>query len=360
MKFINSLLGYPLGWIMWLCYKITSNYGVALFIFTLVTRIFMVPTAIKQQKTSAKMAMLRPKMTEIQTKYANNKEKLNEELMNLYQKEGYSPMAGCLPMLIQFPILFGLIDVIYKPMTHILRLSSEVIEIGANIVRATVADPAKIANHIQLYVINGVKHDPSVYSAMGDSAVSAIQSLNLNSFGIDLTTQPTWDMFKTIFTDFNPVLLIPIFSGITSLVMSIISLRTTAATTDPAAGASMKGMMLTMPIMSLVIAFQVPAGVGLYWAYSNLIGAVQSVIMNKIYNPREMAAKAQAEYEAQQEKERQERIEAKKKAKEGKLEDQTKAMTQKELNRRKLAEARQRDAERYGEEYADVTDEDLK
>lgn len=69
-----------------------------------------------------KMAAFRPKMEEIQKKYANNKEKLNEELLKLYEKENYNPMSGCLPVLIQFPILFGLIDVIYYPLKHILRL----------------------------------------------------------------------------------------------------------------------------------------------------------------------------------------------------------------------------------------------
>ena len=124
MEFINSIFGYPLGWLMWLCYKIVSNYGIALIIFTLLTKLILFPLAIKQQKSSLRMARMQPKLEELQKKYGKNKEKYNEEMLKLYDEEKYNPMSGCLPMLIQFPILFGLIDVIYKPMTHIRRMSS--------------------------------------------------------------------------------------------------------------------------------------------------------------------------------------------------------------------------------------------
>ena len=125
MQFIYSIFGYPLGWIMWLCYKILPSYALALILFTLLTRLILLPFSIKQQKSTVRMKLIQPKIIEIQTKYANNREKMQQELESLYARENYNPMSGCTPMLIQFPILFGLIDVIYKPLTHIARLSAE-------------------------------------------------------------------------------------------------------------------------------------------------------------------------------------------------------------------------------------------
>jgi len=353
MNFITSLLGYPLGWIMWLCYQVTNNYAFSLFIFTVITRIILVPFSIKQQKSTVKMTMLKPEMDEIQKKYANNKTKLNEELMKLYSKEGYNPTSGCLPMLIQFPILFGLIDVIYKPLTHILRLSAEEIAAGTAVMEASGAEFTRNGSLIQLDIIKQVQAGAEGYAAaMGTDAVEAINTLRLYTMGMDLTLTPSLDMFKTIFSGFNPVLLIPIFAGLTSLLMSIVTTRMSSATMEGAAAGNMKAMMYTMPLFSTFFTFSVPAGVGLYWCFSNIIGMLNSMLMNKFYNPKEAAAKARAEMEERREAERLERIEAKKK-------DPNKGLSQKEINRRKLAEARKRDALKYGESYVDVKDSDL-
>lgn len=367
MDFLYTVIGTPLGWVMWLCYQITKNYGISLLIFTLITRLLMFPITLKQQKSTAKMTMIRPQMDQIQKKYANNKEKLNEELMKLYQSEGYNPMSGCLPLLIQMPILFGLIDVIYRPLKHILRLPAEIIDAAENIaLEMGLVQTLSGLNPAQLRVIQSVKEGASQWLALGQETLDKINSLNLNFLGINLGLTPSYDMFGKIFSEgFNLLLLVPILSGVSALATSLISMRQTAATTgdNPAGGAGMKGMMLMMPVFSFIIAFNVPAGVGLYWFYSNIVGLLQNMIVHKIYNPVEIAEKAKKEFEEKQEKERLERIEAKKNAKKanknGKEMDE-KALTAKEINRRKLAEARRRDAERYGEEYVEVTDEDLR
>lgn len=205
----------------------------------------------------------------------------------------------------------------------------------------------------QLTLVKEVLANPGKFSEIGSGFVEGIQNLNLTFFGLDLTAIPE--------LAFNIMIIIPILSGITSLLMSLISMRNTSAASGNAAGGKMTMwmMMLMMPIFSVMISLRVPAGVGLYWIYSNVIGAIQSLLLLKFYNPKEMAEKARKEYEEQQAIARKERIEAKKRAKES-GEETEKSLSQKELNRRKLAEARKRDAERYGETYEDVTDEDLK
>ena len=118
--------------------------------------------------------------------------------------------------------------------------------------------------------------------------------------------------------------------------------------------------MFIMPIFSAYFAFVVPAGVGIYWIVSNLLSALQSFLLNKLMNPRELAAKARAEMEARREEERKARIEAKKRARERGEPDPDDPMTKRRSDREKLAAARKRDAEKYGETYKEVTDDDLR
>ena len=129
MNFIYSLIGFPLGWLMWLFYalfcswmNLPGGYVIALIFFTLLTKVILFPLQIKQQKNSVKQAYYQPQMQAIQKKYANDRQKMQDELMNFQQKEGIGMGAGCLPMLMQFLVLFGVIDVVYRPLTHILHL----------------------------------------------------------------------------------------------------------------------------------------------------------------------------------------------------------------------------------------------
>ena len=129
MGWISEAIGSVLGLIMWLMYKIPPyNYALAIVLFTLVTKIILFPLSVKQQKSAAAMAAFQPKLEKLKKQYANNQQKLQEEQMKLYSEEGINPMASCLPLFIQFPILYGIFDVVYRPISHILRFSSDVIE----------------------------------------------------------------------------------------------------------------------------------------------------------------------------------------------------------------------------------------
>ena len=123
-----SLFATPLGWLMKACYKIVGNYAIALLVFTLITRIVMLPLSIKQQKSTARMSMIQPELEKIKKKYGKNQEKMNEETMALYQKHGVNPMASCLPMLITMLILFSMIPVIYGPLTYVSDLDKDTID----------------------------------------------------------------------------------------------------------------------------------------------------------------------------------------------------------------------------------------
>ncbi len=362
MNLINAIIGTPLGWIMWLCYSVVKNYGFAIILFTILTKLLLFPLSVKQQKNSVKMASFQPKLAAIQKKYANNKEKMSEEMQKLYTKEGYNPMSGCLPLLIQFPILFGLIDVIYNPLKHMLRFPADAInraiEIASNVLGSGTS--MHVASQ-QLGVISAYQTNPQAFEILGTEfgadLLNRLANFDLTFLGMNFAETPYWG--------FNLLILIPIVSGLTSLLVSLQSMHNVKVQQgDQAAGGGMmKSMMLIMPLFSLFFAFSVPAGVGFYWIVSNLVAIGQSALLNKMYDPRKIAeARAKAEEEARIQ-ERQERIEAKRKAVAGKdksSKEAVKGMTEKELNRLKLAQARKRDAEKYGEEYVEVTDEDLK
>lgn len=373
MSLLYTIFGTPLGYVMWACYSLVQNYGIALIFFTLLVKLLLLPLAVKQQKSTVKMAMFQPKIMELQKKYGNNKQKYQEELMALYEKEHYSPTAGCLPMIIQILILFGLIDVIYRPLTHILHLSADTITTLTNI--ATGTGQALSSYSPQISILNIFHANPEAFASVGAEITDKLSSVSLNFLGMNLGEIPTWSL--------NILILIPILSGVTALLSSLIVTRLNPTMNQGQAGAgAMKGMTFIMPIFSVIIAFQVPAGVGMYWILSNVFQTVQSIVLNRIYNPAEMIAAAKQKEEEERERKRQERLEARKRAaeeaakyhnenaKKGKnknikpmkveefLSDEE--LTQKEINRRKLAEARRRDAEKYGEEYVDVTDDDLK
>ncbi|MEG0839248.1 MAG: membrane protein insertase YidC [Hydrogenoanaerobacterium sp.] len=364
MNFIYTVIGYPLGWVMWACYKLLRNYGLALILFTLITKLILLPMGIKQQKSQVKMAMFKPKMDAITKKYANNKEKQQEELASLYEKEGYNPMSGCLPLLIQFPILFGLIDVIYKPLYHILRIPGDIIDKAVKIGTDVITANGSLGNFVQMnsglrqenIIMKGLELSPSAFSALGADFSQKVASFDQHFLGLDLSQVPTMAI--------NALILIPIISGITSFLLSKVTMKMTEQTggDNAAMNGMSKGMMLMMPIMSIVIAFQVPAGVGLYWILTNVFSMGQTLYLNKKYNPAEMLAKAKAEEEACKERERAERALMKKKIESGEYKnlEKEKAMSQKEQNRKKLADARRKMAEKYGEEYIEVTDDDLK
>lgn len=357
---ISAICGYPLGWVMYFFYNIVNNYGFALILFTLFTKLILLPLAIKQQKSMAKNISFKPRLDEIQKQYANNKEKMNEETMKLYQEEKYNPLSGCLPLLIQLPILFGLIYVIYRPLTTIIRVPKELITSATDVARTILGSGGISSYSPETSIINAVQQAPDQFHMFSSEIISKIQNFDLSFLGIDLGAMPT--------LAWNILILVPILSGVTSILLSLISTKNSsmpnADGTVSSAEKMSRNMMLVMPAFSVIITFQVPAGVGMYWILSNIFSTIQAMILYKIYNPREIAAKAQQEMEERKAREKEERRKAKAQARAEGLdkisEDKKKlAMSKKELNRQKLAEARKRDAEKYGDPYVEPTSDDI-
>ena len=128
MGAIFNILAVPLGWLLHFIYQFIPNYFVSIFLFTLLVRAITFPLSLKSQKSQADRAKLAPRLERLQKKYAQDKQKLQQKQMELYEKEGVSLTGGCLPMVVQMVVLFGIISVIYKPLTHLQKIPSAVID----------------------------------------------------------------------------------------------------------------------------------------------------------------------------------------------------------------------------------------
>ena len=113
-----GLIAKPIGYLLALIYRLVGNYGISLIILTVIVKLVLYPLYAKQIKSTANMSDMSEKSKEIQRRYANDKEKMNEEMQKLYAESGFNPMSGCLPMLIQFPIIMGLFALLRNPMKY--------------------------------------------------------------------------------------------------------------------------------------------------------------------------------------------------------------------------------------------------
>lgn len=394
MNFISELIGYPLGYIMWAIYAIFKNYGVAILIFTIIIRLILFPLSVKQQKSTAAMAAFQPKLEKLKKQYANNPNKLQEEQMKLYAEEDINPMASCLPMFLQLFFLYGVFDVVYRPLTHILHLGKAGIE-----ALKTAAAPLYEGNTYfnarpELYILQSVKDNPSLFEGKEGITAEMIQKISEfdnKLFGlIDLGAIP-----KTIFEDGHiwtsasiGLLLIPILSGVIQLVMTFYS-TAKQKKLNPEASAqmgSMNLMLYMMPLFSVWIAFSYPAGIGFYWICSSLVGVVQMIVLNKIYTPEYVAKLVEKDKLKKKNKKRsgfmekynemlREQLNQQNGGGSGgnsnrsiaasgiKKDDETgeeiklSKSQMKEYERKIIAEARRRQAEKYGDEYTDDNDD---
>ena len=130
MMQIFNFFGSILGYLLWFLYTIFRNYGVAIILFTVILKLVMFPMSIKQQKSMASQSKLADKQKELQKKYGTNKQKYNEELAKLYEKEGVNPGSGCLTSLLPFPIMLGIYYSVILPLSNTLHIASGSIELG--------------------------------------------------------------------------------------------------------------------------------------------------------------------------------------------------------------------------------------
>jgi YidC/Oxa1 family membrane protein insertase len=278
-----DFIAAPMGAILKFIYDNIAfqNYGIAIILFTIGIKSLLLPLAVKQAKSTSKMEKLQPQIQEIQKKYKDDKEKQSAELMKIYQENGIKPAGGCLPLLIQMPILFSLYYVISQPLKYMAGKSAEII---TQLYGLIPQGPEKIANMKDLSIITYFNnHMDQVQSV--SNLLKPDDLLNMNFLGINLGAVPSWNPSNYINHGASIhsfiLLLIPVLSALTSYISVKYSMRSTAKANGNQVQAPMqKNMALISPIMSGVIAFTVPAGLGLYWIIGNIYQILQQVFIN--------------------------------------------------------------------------------
>ena len=225
MDFLYDLCGKPFGWIMRLIYDWVDNYAFAILLFTIFTKLILFPISYKQQKNSARMQRVNPKMEKLRQKYKDDPKKMQEEQMKLYQEENVNPGASCLPMFLQFFILFGILDVVYKPLSYILKMKDSVISSAFEVVQKINPELAKQGTSLrrELTILTAHHSDASAFqSVLGDNLSAKISEFydKFSLFGINLGEIPTWhpDTWNAAAIG---LFMIPVLSGALQLALTI-------------------------------------------------------------------------------------------------------------------------------------------
>lgn len=287
-----NFLGVPLGYAIYYIYKLIPNYAVSIIIFTFILRFVMLPMAIKQQKSLARTSAYQPYINEINKKYAKNLAKRNEELQKFYRNHSINPASGCLPMVLPLVILFGMMDVIYRPLTHILHIPQQTIDSAMEIFKNTTSvalNSKRAAMSMQLNLINDLLKTPEKYSILGSDVVDSIKTIDLNFLGFNIGEISKISSITIIF---------PILALVFSFIQIFVSFKTNSMPETNSGSPSFKIIMFTMPIFSVWISLTVPIGVSLYWIVGYVLQIVQSLILNKVCNVKQLREDAVAEIEA--------------------------------------------------------------
>jgi len=312
MSNILDIINVPIGYLFKWLYMLVNDYGLAILLIAVITKILMLPLTIKQQKGTLSQLKFKPRITEIQTKYKDNPERMRREMAKL-QEEGYSPTAGCSTMLIQFPILIGIYNVIRHPLKYILGVTVD--ETMLNTLRgmdsSIFTDKITLkSTDLEIKALSYIQqHIDSFKDIIAADKLNLIEKFNLNFLGMGnmnlSETPPIWKNIIGIlplpaFTTW--LVVIPVVSGLTALALSLISQKVGPQaymqdeSTQQANGA-MKFLIFLTPYMSYAIAMRVPAGLGLYWIASNILSILQLFLINKIMSPEKYIEEAKREEE---------------------------------------------------------------
>ena len=377
MNALYDIIGVPFGYLMRLIYSLCNNYAVAIILFTVVTKVLLFPVNYKTQKGSARMMLLQPKLEKLKKSYANNPTKLQEEQQKLYQQEGVNPMGSCLPMFIQMFLLFGVIDVIYKPITHILDISKNVIKEAVEIAATVTGNKSISMSNLrcELMTMENLRDNSDKYASLSENFLSKVSEFSekFTIFGANLGKTPT--LHPDSWTKEAIVLCaIPFLAGLSQMLVSVYSQihQKKVNPASQAGGGCMTFMTIFFPILSIWFAFQVPAGVGFYWIWSSVFSFIITFALNCYFTPERIKVINEKEKEKariyaekhpnkktfmQKMLEQQAALEQQNGSGSGKNNGISRSEQNKQ-NRDKLKEARRRMAEKYGDSYDDNDDEE--
>lgn len=299
MNAIINAIAVPLGIIMKWCFQLISNYGLAIILFTLLTKIILLPLSVWVQKNSIKMVRMQPELNRIKAKFFGDKDTIADEESKLYKKHKYNPLASLIPLVMQIVLLMGVVGVIYNPMDHLFNMPDEFIStVNTVTIEEFNPDISPEDSALQLYSIENIKnpeyrpvYEAKLLASCPDTDIKAhldtIEDFNLNFLGINLSHNPSVVMGITI--------IVPIIAGLSSYLLCIAQNKSNVLQAEQSKG-NKWGMLIFSVGLSLVLGFFVPAGTALYWVASNLFAIVQLYALNAVIPPKKFV-----DYEALEE-----------------------------------------------------------
>ena len=290
---IFGFLGSLLGYVLWGAFYLLKDFGLSIIVFTIIVRLCMFPFTIKQQKSMAGTARLSNKQKEFLEKFKNNRQKAQEEIYKLYEKEGVKPTGGCLTMIVPFLVLFGVFYAVAYPLTNTLHIDSAKVTEALNYVNTipgyTAASGATNATYQEIYFLKdfscfqNIDAIQQIFSADQLNTITMFEK-GFNTFGRNLFAIPQdcglW----------SPMILFPVICFASNVL--------TMNNPMQEQHGCIKVMMFAMPLFSAYIAYIVPSAVALYWIVSSLVSLVQSVIVGKLFSPQRMTATSEARHAA--------------------------------------------------------------
>lgn len=288
MGFTDYII-WPFAWLLRFFHGISGSYLFALLIFTVVLRLVMLPSSIKNQKTQATNIFINAKQKKIMERYKDDQEKQMQARQELYQSENQSMTSGCLVSLLPLLILLPVYKIIYQPLTYIGQFTTEQIDKLKSVLE--VSDKAR---NVEFEIIE--KINSAAASGIDADIIERINGLNIPEYLVQTPsiTNITW------------IIIIPILAAATTYLSFKLSMKMSGQSDTQMGGC---GMTLMMPVMTLFMCFSLPSGVGIYWLMSNIVGMVIQYFLHKFYNPKMINAKIET-------KRRLARIENEKKIKE--------------------------------------------
>lgn len=281
MQTLFNIINKPLAFILENLAKLVGgNFAAAVFIFTLLINLLLIPLSIKSQKSSVQQTRIKPKLDELKKRYGDDKQKYSEAMQSLYQQEGISMSGGCLPMILRLVLMMSIYWLIMQPLTYLMHIPADTITAAAEALDLT------SKGGYELQIIDAVKNAPSQFPEIA----AKLNSISFNFFGINLTQTPKFSF--DIFHEAQLIWLIPFLAFAAQMLTSLISLKMQKKINPDAP--RMAGMMLTMPLFSLFIGFTLPGGVGFYWICSSLIGGLIQTGVQAFYGPFKMLSRDRA------------------------------------------------------------------
>ena len=355
---LSDLITIPFGYLLGWLYQLTSSYGLALILFAILVKLVLMPASAKGKKSTMKMSRLTPQMNLIREKYANDQQKMNMAVQELYKKEGVSMTGGCLWSLLPLLVLLPLYSVVRQPIIYMLHESMETTSAIMNTIKEAMPNLVNSGNLYYEQMLAAPLLPQFAEELKGIvSNPQTLEGLNFQFLGIDLARIPNiaiwnWDNFG--WANWG-LLLMPVLSVASqfvsmfvmqkmnnSLVTNEKGIQDQEAAKESQMNKTNKTMMYIMPLMTLWIGFTVPAALSLYWFIQGVVSTVSDAYLTakyrKIYDAEDAERLKRALEEERLEMEK-ERLRAQKRAEnpDGITENTSKKKLQKAQQREEAA-----------------------